>query len=87
MAYPEAAFAVDSLGRLPLHLAIASRANVSIIEELVRIHPSSGVDPVKTEDRRFNNRPPIYMATEFDCDMSTTYLLLRGDPSVVSSGP
>ena len=82
--YPGAALVPDSLGRLPLHLAIASRADSSIVQELIRINPSSGVDPVETKDPRFRNKPPIYMATEFDCDLSTTYLLLRGDPSVVA---
>ena len=81
--YPEAAMAFDSRRRLPLHLAIASRADSSVVQELLQINPSAGVDPVDTDDVRFKNKPPLYMATEFDCDLTTTFLLLRGDPSVI----
>ena len=82
-SFPEAAMAFDSHERLPLHLAIASRADSSIVQNLLQINPSSGVDPVDTDDARFKNKPPLYMATEFDCDLTTTYLLLRGDPGVI----
>ncbi|CAB9522136.1 Ankyrin repeat-containing protein [Seminavis robusta] len=85
-ACPEAACAPDYLGRLPLHLAIAAKADFAIIQELVKANPSSGVDPVPSSYSRFEGKPPIYMATDYDCDLSTTYLLLRGDPSVVSPG-
>lgn len=83
--HPGAAFVADDRGRLPLHLAIAAKADFNIIQALLRIHPSSGVDPMETSDTRFSNNPPIYMATEYNCDLSTTYLLLRGDPSVVAA--
>jgi hypothetical protein len=85
IAYPGAAAMTDCLGRLPLHVAIAARADFQIIEELVKANPSSCVDLVHINDSRFEDKPPVYMATQYDCDLSTTYLLLRGDPSVVSS--
>lgn len=81
--YPDAALVLDSDGWLPLYHAIESRANSVIIKELIRIHPSSAVDPVPTAIAQHNNKPPIYMATASDCDLSTVYLLLRAEPSVV----
>lgn len=84
-AYPEAAFALDCRGQLPLHLAIAAKAEFSIIQALLEANPSSGVDPIQAGDPRFLNKPPIYMATAHDCDLNTTFVLLRGDPSVVAS--
>jgi hypothetical protein len=85
IAYPEAAAMPDYLGRLPLHVAIAARADFQIIDELVKANPASCVDLVHISDPRFDDKPPVYMATQYDCDLSTTYLLLRGEPSVVSS--
>lgn len=83
--HPGAAFEMDSHQRLPLHLAITARADFRIIQALVKTNPSSGVDPVTFNPiSPFFNKPPIYMATEYDCDLSTTFMLLRGDPSVVS---
>jgi hypothetical protein len=85
IAYPGAASMMDYLGRLPLHVAIAARADFQIIDELVKANPSSCVNPVHINDMRFDDKPPVYMATQYACDLSTTYLLLRGDPSVLSS--
>lgn len=84
--HPDAASSADHHGNLPLHLAIAAKADFCIIQALVQANPSSGVDPVQSSDSRFDKKPPIYMATEFDCDLSTTYLLLRENPSVVCTG-
>ena len=69
--------------RLPLHAAIASRADVRVVKALLRAYPDSGVERCATADR-FRDKTPVAMATEFDCDLSTVYELLRVDPSFVS---
>lgn len=81
---PEAARAVDSTGKLPLHLAIANRADVRIISALLEAHPAAGVEPCRTMDRFFD-KTPLHMATHYGCDLSTVFVLLRVDPSFVAN--
>ena len=75
----------DYLGRLPLHLALASRADSRLIKALLEENPSSGVDHCDTVDPRFGDKLPIHVATESDCDLSTVFLLVKGDPTAVQS--
>lgn len=75
----------DYLGRLPLHLAILAKADCRIIASLLESNPRSGVQPYTTVDTRCNGKLPIHLATEYDCDVSSIYMLLRGDPSIVRS--
>lgn len=80
---PEAACTEDSTGKLPLHLAIASRADVRVICALLEAYPAAGVEPCRTKDC-FHAKTPVHMATYYDCDLSTVFELLRVDPSFVS---
>jgi ankyrin repeat protein len=83
--YKEACSQRDFLGRLPLHLALMSRADCRIVQVLLDSNPASGVEHCDVVDTRFVDKLPIYMATEYQCDLSTVYMLLREDPSMVSS--
>jgi ankyrin repeat protein len=83
--YKEAAFCRDYLGRLPLHLALASRADSRLIEALLQENPSSGVDHCDAVDPRFGEKLPIDVATEYGCDLSTIFLLVKADPTAVKS--
>lgn len=80
---PEAARAVDHTGKLPLHLAIAARADVRVISALLEAHPAAGVERCQGGDE-FYGKMPIDMATHFDCDLSTIFALLRVDPTFVN---
>jgi hypothetical protein len=73
------------LGRLALHLALMSRASCRLVEFLLEANPSSGVEHCETVDARFGDKLPLHMATAHDCDLSTIYMLLRGDPTIVQS--
>lgn len=73
----------DFLGRLPLHLALKSRADSTLIRALLDANPPSAVEDCEIVDPAFMNRLPIFMATEYQCDLSTVYMLLREDPSVL----
>jgi ankyrin repeat protein len=79
---PAAARTADSTGKLPLHMAIASRADVRVIKALLEAHPAAGVELCRTRDR-FDDKTPIHMATHYGCDLSTVFELLRVDPSFV----
>jgi ankyrin repeat protein len=81
----QACYRRDYLGRLALHSALISRADCRIIEFLLEANPSSGVEHCDTVDTRFVDKLPIHMATDHGCDLSTIFLLLRSDPTVVQS--
>jgi ankyrin repeat protein len=83
--HTDACFHRDYLGRLPLHLALLNRADCRLIEVMLEANPSSGVDYCDTVDARFADKLPIHMATASDCDISTIFLLLKCDPTVVQS--
>eukprot|EP00934_Nitzschia_sp_Nitz4_P008781 Nitzschia sp. Nitz4//scaffold208_size52459//17654//19495//NITZ4_006810-RA/size52459-processed-gene-0.24-mRNA-1//1//CDS//3329541651//8771//frame0 len=83
--YPEACHERDFLGRLPLHHALLHRASPKIIQALLETNPSAGVEYCDVLDARYIDKLPIYMALQSGCDLSTVFMLLRGDPSVVST--
>ena len=83
--YKETCFCRDFLGRLPLHLALMSRADCRIIQALLDSNPCSGVEPCEVVDSKFTDKFPIDMATEYGCNVSVIYMLVRGDPSLVQS--
>ena len=83
--FPHACQQRDWQGRLPLHVALMSRADGRIIQALLESNPSSGVENCGVADHRFTNKLPIYMGTEYECDLGSLYALLRGDPSVIQS--
>jgi ankyrin repeat protein len=82
--YKEACSQRDFLGRLPLHLALQHRADCRIVQVLLESNPCSGVEHCEMVDTRFIDKLPLEMATESDCDLSTVYMLVRGDPSVIN---
>jgi ankyrin repeat protein len=73
----------DILGRLPLHLAIKSRADCRLIRALLDANPASVVEDCNIIDPSIVDKRPIIMASEHQCDLSTVYMLLREDPSVL----
>mmetsp|Transcript_23188 Transcript_23188/g.54739 ORF Transcript_23188/g.54739 Transcript_23188/m.54739 type:complete len:625 (-) Transcript_23188:159-2033(-) len=75
---PEACFERDNFGRLPLHLALMTRADARLVGVLIEAHPSSAVE-------RFARRLPIHIATASGCDLSTSFMLIRGDPAMVQT--
>ncbi|KAG7368014.1 ankyrin repeat domain protein [Nitzschia inconspicua] len=83
--YRQAAFCRDYLGRLPLHLALASNFDSRVIEVLLKENPSSGVNNCEAIDPEFGEKLPLQVATESGCDLSTIYLLLKNDPTTVQS--
>jgi ankyrin repeat protein len=70
-------------GKLPIHIAIATGADVRIIKALLQEFPSSGVAQCRTPDY-FYDKTPVHMATHYACDVSTVFELLRVDPSFVT---
>jgi hypothetical protein len=83
--YKDASTKRDYLGRLPIHLALTARSDCRVIELLLDANPSSGVEHCDTVDYRYREKLPIEVAADCDCDLSTMYLLLRVDPSVVQT--
>jgi ankyrin repeat protein len=75
--YPEAAAVKENDGRLALHVGLAKRADFCLIQGLLEANPASGFTS-------FSEKLPIHIAMENNCDLSTLYVLLRGDPCVVS---
>ena len=82
--YPVATTVRDNKGRLPLHVGLESQANFRLIQAVLEVHPVSKVQCCQTRDSRFVDQPPLWMATAFDCGLSTIYHLLRGDPSILN---
>jgi ankyrin repeat protein len=69
--HPEAALVKDEHGLLPLHVALCHKAEFGLVQPLLDLNPSSGFTP---------HGLPLQMAMAHDCDLSTVYSLLRGDP-------
>ena len=79
----DACFDRDYFGRLPLHLALMTRADFRFVRELLDANPSSGVEQCQVVDERFAHKLPIHMAISHGCDLSTLFMLVRGDPQMV----
>ena len=82
--YPEAATLTDHDGRLPLHVGLIHRADFRLLKPLLEANPSSGFTPCRLKGQGCKPKLPILMAIESDCDLSTVYVLIRGDPGVLS---
>jgi hypothetical protein len=74
--HPEAAMVKEERGLLPLHVALFHKAEFGLIQPLLELHPSSGFTPQGL---------PLQMAMAHNCDLSTMYSLLRGDPCMLSN--
>jgi hypothetical protein len=61
-----------------LHAAIRHRASSRLIKALLTAQPSSAVE-------RIEGLAPLALACQSQCDNATLYLLLRADPSWVTS--
>lgn len=81
----DACFHRDYFGRLPLHLALMNRADSLFVKVLLDANPSSGVEQCQIVDEQYAHDLPIHMATAHGCDLSTVFMLIRADPTVVQS--
>jgi ankyrin repeat protein len=81
--YQEACSKRDFLGRLPLHLALKARSDCRIIRFLLDSNPFSAVEDGNITDPDIVDQRPILMAAEYQCDLSTVFMLLREDPNVL----
>lgn len=79
MVTPSSASARDGKNQLPLHIALAQRADVRLISSLLQAYPAAAVEKCHSRDRWFHYRP-LDMACHYDCDVSTIYELLRVKP-------
>jgi ankyrin repeat protein len=75
----------DYFGRLPIHLALMNNADSRFVKVLLDANPSSGVEQCQIVDERFAHDLPIHMATSHGCNLSTIFMLIRGDPTMVQS--
>lgn len=75
--FPPAAKHRDIFGRLPLHVALSSRGNISIVKALLEVYPESGVQ----ECERKSNIP-LHMAIEYQCNLDVIFTLFRQDPMI-----
>jgi ankyrin repeat protein len=80
-----ACFRRDFLGRLPLHVGLMNRADPKLINALLQSNPSSAVGHCEILDARFMYSSPLEMAIACRCPLSTIYVLVRADPSIVST--
>jgi len=85
--YQEACFHRDFLGQLPLHLALTNCVDSKLVKALLKSNPRSGVEHCDVLDARFMDKLPLGMAMACGCDLTTIYLLLRGDPSLTANWP
>jgi len=76
-AFPFAAKHKDIFGRLPLHVALTSKAHVSVVSALLKVYPESGVQ----ECERKSNIP-LHMALEYQCNIDVVFTLFRQDPMI-----
>lgn len=83
--HQEACYIRDCFGRLPLHLALMTRADSRLVGVLLDKYPSSGVEPCQVVDEQFTDTMPIHMAISHGCDLSTLFMLVRRDPSIVQT--
>ena len=81
--HQDACFVRDYFGRLPLHLALMTRADSRLIRVLLDSYPSSGVEPCQVIDEQFSYLMPIHLAVSNGCDLSTLFMLVRQDPTMV----
>ncbi len=84
-SHQDACFERDDFGRLPLHLGLMTRADSRLIKVLLDTYPSSGVERCKVDDEQFSRMMPIHMAISHGCDISTVFMLMRGDPTIVET--
>jgi ankyrin repeat protein len=81
--YPEATTVRDGSGLLPLHIAIESRASLSVLEVLLRAtNPNAGEAVCRRRDDIMLNFPPVLMAAASDCDLESIFALLRYAPTI-----
>lgn len=83
--HQDACFIRDFFGQLPLHLALVTRANSLLVRVLLDAYPSSGVEQCQVVGENFSHMLPIHMATLHGCDLSTLFMLVRRDPSIVET--
>lgn len=83
--HQDACFSRDFFGRLPLHLALVTRADSRLVRVLLDAYPSSGVEQCQVVGEQFSHMLPIHMATSHECDLSTLFMLIRQDPSIVET--
>jgi ankyrin repeat protein len=81
--YQKACSKRDFLGRLPLHLALKARSDCRLIRFLLDSNPSAAVEDGNITDPDMVEQRPILMAAEYQCDLSTVFMLLREDPNVL----
>jgi hypothetical protein len=97
----EAARARDANNKLPLHLALESRASLPVVACLLRAHPRSGVLPCNIRQGREEPQEeaaasststtagvrfrPFHWACHHDCDLDVVFHLLRADPGVLEA--
>jgi ankyrin repeat protein len=78
-------FRRDFFGQLPLHLALVTRADSRLVRKLLDAFPSSGVEQCQVVGEQFSHMLPIHMAISHGCDLSTMFMLIRQDPSIVET--
>jgi len=78
--YPEAVSHRDVFGRLPLHVALSNKAETQLVLSLIDEYPASAVEHCMTKDKKFSSIFPLFMATEYDCDLDVIFTLLRKMP-------
>jgi hypothetical protein len=66
--------------RLPLHIALDSKAHVSIIDRLLEVYPQAGVEICRSQDK-WETKLPIDRS--LNCDLSVVYRMVRDDPVVI----
>lgn len=83
--HQDACFVRDHFGRLPLHLALMTRADSRLVKVLLGAHPPSGVEPCRVVEKQFTSMMPIHIAMSNGCDLSTLFMLVRQDPTIVET--
>jgi len=78
----KAVFVRDKCGRLPLHIAIQSRADFHLIKLLLEANEPAGYENCLSHDE-FCNKTPFCMAAFCKCDLDILYMLLRGNPNIM----
>lgn len=67
----------DIFGRLPLHVALSSKADISVVKALLKVYPESGVQEC---ERKSNTA--LHMALEYHCNLDVVFTLFRQDPMI-----
>jgi len=84
-SYPEAVSHRDVFGRLPLHVALCNKAELPLVLILIKENPAFTVEICMTKDKKFSSAFPLFMATEYDCNIDVIFTMLSRDPSVMDS--